>query len=147
MQLPVLVGRPIPVTVRLGLCVCLATLLAGVVPGATVPTSVWGLVTACGGEVRFSNRTGHSLRSVWFVSYDGPEAYGIRIGHGRQPEPIENVRIFGKGTIDLNASNNALPSGLVKNINACVLIHGRVRKVVVRDGRMTRIRLAPPWQR
>lgn len=90
-----------------------------------------------GVKVRFGSRTGHSLRSVWFVSYDGPEAYGIRIGHGRQPETIENVRIFGKGTIDLNASNNALPSGLVKNINACVLIHGRVRKVVVEDITMT----------
>lgn len=84
-----------------------------------------------GVKIRFASRTGHSLRSLWFVSYDGPEAYGIRIGHGRQADYIENVRIHGKGTIDLNASHNALPSGLVKNINACVLIHGRVRKVVV----------------
>jgi len=51
MQLPVLVGRPIPVTVRLGLCVCLATLLAGVVPGSAVPASLFGLVAACAGEV------------------------------------------------------------------------------------------------
>ncbi|HEX5103451.1 MAG TPA: hypothetical protein VFV87_06550 [Pirellulaceae bacterium] len=86
-----------------------------------------------GVKIRFASRTGHSLRSLWFVSYDGPEAYGIRIGHGRQQEYIENVRIVGKGTIDMNASHNALPSGLVKNINACVLIHGRVRGVLV-DG-------------
>ncbi|HVX62809.1 MAG TPA: hypothetical protein VHC19_19475 [Pirellulales bacterium] len=90
-----------------------------------------------GVKVRFAHRTGHSVRSLWFVSYDGPEAYGIRIGHGRQPEYIENVHIFGKGTIDLNASQNALPSGLVKNINACVLIHGRVRKVLIEDVTMT----------
>jgi hypothetical protein len=90
-----------------------------------------------GVKVRFGNRTGHSLRSLWFVSYDGPEAYGIRIGHGRQAGYIENVRIFGKGTIDLSASQNALPSGLVKDINACVLIHGRVRRVVVEDITMT----------
>ncbi len=90
-----------------------------------------------GVKVRFGNRTGHSLRSVWFVSYDAPEAYGIRIGHGRQPDYIENVRVFGPGTIDLNAAHNAQPSGLVKNINACVLIHGRVRKVVVEDITMT----------
>ncbi|MEN9576354.1 MAG: hypothetical protein RL514_4209 [Verrucomicrobiota bacterium] len=90
-----------------------------------------------GVKVRFRNRTGHSVRSLWFVSYGGKEAYGIRIGHGRQPDYIENVRVFGKGTIDLNASHNALPSGLVKNINACVLIHGRVRKVVVEDITMT----------
>jgi hypothetical protein len=84
-----------------------------------------------GVQIRFGNKTGHSLRSLWFVSYDGPEAYGIRIGHGRQADYIENVKIFGKGTIDLSASQNALPSGLVKNINACILIHGRVRGVTI----------------
>ncbi|MEZ6133876.1 MAG: hypothetical protein R3C53_03090 [Pirellulaceae bacterium] len=86
-----------------------------------------------GVQVRFENRTGHSHRSLWFVSYDGPEAYGIRIGHGTQTETIENVRIVGKGTIDLNASHNVLPSFLVKDINACILIHGRVRNVFI-DG-------------
>ena len=90
-----------------------------------------------GVKIRFGSRTGHSLRSLWFVSYDGPEAYGIRIGHGRQTDYIENVRIVGQGTIDLNASHNALPSGLVKNINACVLLHGRVRKVLVEGITMT----------
>jgi len=90
-----------------------------------------------GVKVRFKNKTGHSKGSLWFVSYDGPEAYGIRIGHGRQPDYIKNVRIFGKGTIDLNADNNAQPSGLVKNINACVLIHGRVRNVHVSGITMT----------
>jgi hypothetical protein len=90
-----------------------------------------------GVKVRFGSKTGHNKGSLWFVSYDGPEAYGIRIGHGRQTERIENVRVFGKGTIDLNATNNAQPSGLVKNINACVLIHGRVRGVVVEDITMT----------
>ena len=90
-----------------------------------------------GVKVKFGSRTGHSLRSLWFVSFDGPEAYGIRIGHGRQPDYIENVSITGKGTIDLNASHNALPSGLVKNINACVLIHGRVRNVLVEGITMT----------
>jgi hypothetical protein len=86
-----------------------------------------------GVTIRFDNCAGHSLRSLWFISYDGPEAYGIRIGHGLQQEYIENVRIMGQGTIDLNASHNVLPSGLVKNINACVLIHGRVRNVLI-DG-------------
>lgn len=90
-----------------------------------------------GVKIRFGNRTGHSLKSLWFASYDGPEAYGIRIGHGRQADYVEKVRIFGKGTIDLNSSNNAQPSGLVKNINACVLIHGRVRDVMIEDITMT----------
>lgn len=90
-----------------------------------------------GVKVRFGARTGHSQRSLWFLSYDAPEAYGIRIGHGLQRERIENVRIHGKGTIDLNAANNAQPSGLVKDINACVLIHGRVSGVTVEGITMT----------
>ena len=86
-----------------------------------------------GVKVRFGSKTGHSNGSVWFVSYDGPEAYGIRIGHGRQSGYVENVRIMGKGTIDMNATHNMQPSFLVKNINACVLVHGRVRNVLVED--------------
>ncbi|MBL8221038.1 MAG: hypothetical protein JNL62_17525, partial [Bryobacterales bacterium] len=84
-----------------------------------------------GVRVRFPSKTGYSIGSLWFVSYDGPEAYGIRIGHGTQREYIENVRVYGRGTIDLNSGNNAEPSGLVKNINATVLVHGRVRNVSI----------------
>lgn len=91
----------------------------------------------CGVKIRFEHKTGHNQGSLWFVSYDGREAYGIRIGHGLQPDYIENVRIVGKGTIDLNASHNAIPSEMVKDINACVLVHGRVRNVVVQDITMT----------
>jgi hypothetical protein len=90
-----------------------------------------------GVKIKFANKTGHGARSLWFVSYDAPEAYGIRIGHGLQKDYISGVRITGKGTIDLNASHNDLPSGLVKNINACVLIHGRVRNVLVEGITMT----------
>ncbi|MBI1324214.1 hypothetical protein GC170_13670 [bacterium] len=106
-------------------------------PHKNVPiTGEWQELSR-GVKVRFRNRTGHSVRSLWFVSYDGPEAYGIRIGHGTQKDYVENVRIFGAGTIDMNASGNAQPSGLVKNINACVLIHGRVRNVRVERITMT----------
>jgi flagellar biosynthetic protein FliR len=50
-QLPVIAGRPIPIPVRIALGGCLATLLAGMVPAATVPAGVWGLVTAAAMEV------------------------------------------------------------------------------------------------
>lgn len=90
-----------------------------------------------GVKIRFPSKTGYSLGSLWFLSYDGPEAYGIRIGHGTQKEYIDGVRIFGRGTIDLNSRNNAQPSGLVKNINASVLVHGRVRNVSVEGITMT----------
>jgi len=99
-------------------------------------TGDWQELNA-GVKIRFENRNGHSTGSLWFVSYDGRESYGIRIGHGLQPDFIENVRVVGKGTIDLNATKNVQPSGLVKNINACVLVHGRVRNVVIRDITMT----------
>lgn len=84
-----------------------------------------------GVKVRFGGTTGHNKGSTWFVSYDGPEAYGIRIGHGTQPHSIDNVRITGLGTIDMNAGRNVQPSFLVKDINACVLVHGRVRNVLI----------------
>ena len=51
LQLPVLAGRPLPVTGRLGLGVCLATLLAGVMPPATVPTTLPELGLMAAGEV------------------------------------------------------------------------------------------------
>ncbi|MCA9092419.1 MAG: hypothetical protein KDA68_02945 [Planctomycetaceae bacterium] len=85
----------------------------------------------CGVKIRFEHLQGHNRGSLWFLSYDGPAAYGIRIGHGLQGEYIENVRIGGKGTIDLNSANNVQPSELVKDINACVLVHGRVRNVLI----------------
>ncbi len=86
---------------------------------------------AHGVQVRFGSKTGHNKGSTWFSTYDGPVAYGIRVGHGRQPDTIENVRITGKGTIDMNATHNVQPGFLVKDINASVLIHGRVRGVLV----------------
>lgn len=90
-----------------------------------------------GVKIRFDSLSGHNRGSLWFISYDGPESYGIRIGHGIQPEYIDGVRIFGPGTIDMNASHNITPSGLVPNINACVLVHGRVRNVSIEDITMT----------
>ncbi len=86
---------------------------------------------AHGVKIRFGSKTGHNKGSTWFSTYDGPVAYGIRVGHGRQPDTIENVRITGKGTIDMNATHNVQPGFLVKDINACVLVHGRVRGVLV----------------
>ena len=86
-----------------------------------------------GVRIKFDRRSGHTVGSLWFVSYDGRESYGIRVGHGTQRGFIENVRIFGKGTVDLNSANNVQPSGLVKNISACVLVHGRVRNISVEE--------------
>jgi len=86
-----------------------------------------------GVQIKFESTTGHNKSSFWVISYDGRESYGIRVGHGVQEDYIENVRIYGKGTIDLNQTNNVQPTEWVKDISACVLIHGRVRNVLVED--------------
>ncbi len=93
-------------------------------------TSDWQSLSN-GVEIKFDSATGHNLGSLWFLSYDGRESYGIRVGHGLQEYYIEDVRIFGRGTIDLNHRHNVQPSGLVKNISACVLLNGRVRNISV----------------
>lgn len=51
LQLPVLTSHPLPVPLKLGLCLGLATLLAGVVPEAPVPLQLLDLGIAAGGEV------------------------------------------------------------------------------------------------
>lgn len=51
LQLPVLAGRPIPITVRVALSLSLATLLAGIVPAQTVPLEVWGLAATAAREI------------------------------------------------------------------------------------------------
>jgi hypothetical protein len=104
----------------------------GVQPGRMnekVPiTGGWQSLTN-GIQIRFGKTTGHNAGSLWFLSYDGRESYGIRVGRGLQEKYIDGVRIHGTGTIDLNSQNNVQPSIMVKDISACVLVHGRVRNV------------------
>jgi flagellar biosynthetic protein FliR len=51
MLIPTLAGRPLPVTVRMGLSLCLATLVAGSVTPASLPLGQWDLAYAAAGEV------------------------------------------------------------------------------------------------
>ncbi len=100
-------------------------------PNEKVPiTGDWQSLSN-GVQIRFGATTGHNRNSLWILSFGGRESYGIRIGHGTQKQYIENVRIHGDGVIDLNQANNAQPTEWVKDISACVLIHGRVRNVTV----------------
>lgn len=62
LQLPVLADRPIPVTVRLALCMGLATLLVGIVPAAPVRMELWPFLTASGGEVLLGLALGFVVR-------------------------------------------------------------------------------------
>ena len=65
LQLPVLAGRPLPVMVRLGLCVCLATLVTSVVSSAAVPTSLPELGLMSGGEVLLGLALGFIARMAF----------------------------------------------------------------------------------
>ena len=46
LQLPIMTERPLPIMPRLGICVCIATLLAGIVPAAPVPIDLFALVAS-----------------------------------------------------------------------------------------------------
>jgi len=85
LQLPVLVGRPIPVIVRIGLCACLATLMAGVVPMATVPASLPGLVAATAGEILLGLAMGFVGRLAFAAIEMAGRLISIEIGLSATP--------------------------------------------------------------
>jgi flagellar biosynthesis protein FliR len=72
MQLPVIAGRALPIMVRTGICACLATLLAGVVPVGNIPITLSGLGFAAGGEVMLGLLMGFITR----LSFDAVEMAG-----------------------------------------------------------------------
>lgn len=72
LQLPVLAGRPLPVVMRVGLCMCLATLLAGIVPSAHVPENLGALAAAAGFEVILGLVMGFMTR----LTFDAVEMAG-----------------------------------------------------------------------
>lgn len=65
LQLPMIAGRPIPIPVRVAIGATLATLLAGVVPAATVPLDLWPLISASTMEVILGLALGFVSRLVF----------------------------------------------------------------------------------
>jgi flagellar biosynthetic protein FliR len=65
LQLPVIAGRSLPVMVRLGLGVCLSTLLAGIVPVADIPLTLWSLGLAAAGEVALGLLMGFIMKMTF----------------------------------------------------------------------------------
>jgi len=62
LQLPMIAGHPLPIMVRLGICVALATLLAGLIAVADVPPTLWGLIAAAAFEVMLGLAMGFVIR-------------------------------------------------------------------------------------
>jgi flagellar biosynthetic protein FliR len=65
--LPMMTSQPLPVTLRMGLGICLATLLAGVVPQATLPATWWPLLLSAAGEVVLGLTFGFVVRLAFFA--------------------------------------------------------------------------------
>lgn len=78
--LPALTGRPIPVPIRMGICMCLATLLAGVVPPAVVPLDSWSLFVASSGEVLLGLTLGFVVRMAFAAVEMGGRMISSEIG-------------------------------------------------------------------
>jgi flagellar biosynthetic protein FliR len=62
LQLPMIAGHPLPTVVRIAICVALATLLAGLIPVAVVPSELWGLIGAAAFEVILGLAIGFVIR-------------------------------------------------------------------------------------
>ncbi len=72
LQLPVLAGRSLPVILRVGLCMCLATLLAGIVPSGHVPETLGSLGASAAAEVMLGLLMGFMTR----LTFDAVEMAG-----------------------------------------------------------------------
>lgn len=79
-QLPVLADRPLPMTVKLGLCLGLASLLAGIVPSAEVPLSLWDLCWAVAGEGLLGFALGFVSRMVFSAVEMAGRIIAVEIG-------------------------------------------------------------------
>ncbi|MBI5688828.1 MAG: flagellar biosynthetic protein FliR [Verrucomicrobia bacterium] len=62
LQLPVLAGHPIPIPVRVGIAVCLANLVVGLIPPSSVDFSLWPLLAAAAREVLVGLAMGFVVR-------------------------------------------------------------------------------------
>jgi flagellar biosynthetic protein FliR len=81
----VLAGHPIPIPVRVGFGVCLATLLAGLVPVAPLPLTLWPLIGAIASEVVLGLALGFVARLVFSAVEMAGRVISSEIGLSAQP--------------------------------------------------------------
>ena len=63
--LPTYGSHPPPVIIRAGMALCLATLITGLVPAATLPADIWALAGAAAGEVLLGLALGFVARMAF----------------------------------------------------------------------------------
>lgn len=80
LQLPVIAGRPIPIPVRLGLCVCLANLIHGIVPAAPLRFELGSLAVAAAGEILVGLALGFVVRLVFAAVEMGGRVISSEVG-------------------------------------------------------------------
>jgi flagellar biosynthetic protein FliR len=85
LQLPVLAGHPIPIPVRVGVCFCLATLVAGLVPVASMPLTLWPFVGAIAGEIMLGLALGFVARLAFSAVEMAGRVISSEIGLSAQP--------------------------------------------------------------
>ncbi len=71
-QLPLIAGKELPVSVRLAFGICLATILVGLVPSASIPLGAWALALAAAAEILL----GFALGFVVRMAFAGVEMAG-----------------------------------------------------------------------
>lgn len=85
MFLPTLGGREIPVPIRLGLSLCLATILAGIVPQASLPANYPALGLVAAGEVLLGLGLGFVIRITFSAVEMAGRVMSNEIGLTAQP--------------------------------------------------------------
>ncbi len=85
LQLPMIAGRAIPIPLRLGLCVCLTVVLAGVVPAGPFVLAAWPLIVAAAGEIIIGLALGFVVRLAFGAVEMAGRAISTEVGLHAQP--------------------------------------------------------------
>lgn len=100
LQLPLIAGHPIPIMIRMAMSLGLATLLAGLVRVAPIPTSIWPLIGACAMELIVGFALGFVVRMAFSAVEFAGRVISSEIGMTATPgmgapepsrEPLANL--------------------------------------------------------
>lgn len=80
LQLPLVANRPIPATAKVGICMCIASLLAGIVPVSEMPVTLWTLFIAALGEVLLGLSLGFVARMTFAAVEMGGRIISTEVG-------------------------------------------------------------------